>query len=103
MVTGVKISGKASGAPAVGTMMLPIETAGGAAVKLTLADLFCPIGYENAVTAFATGGSTFATVLSATAKYHRVSTCATAGDSVLLTAAIANDLQYLKNDGILFF
>lgn len=95
----VKISGQASAAPALGTMMFPIETAGGAPGRLNLSDLYALIGFENSVTAFATGGQTSATALSTAAKIHRISVCATDGDSVKLQLSVSNDWHIVINDG----
>lgn len=58
-----------------------------------------PINYSNAtgITAFATGGQASATAL--TEEINNVTTCATAGDSVKLKAAVAGAHQYVKNSG----
>lgn len=56
-------------------------------------------GAEDTITAFATGGQTSATALSATKTFHRVSVCATAADSVKLPAATVGQAHYLRNDG----
>lgn len=56
-------------------------------------------GAEDSVTAFATGGQTNATALSATKSYHRISVCATAADSVKLPAATVGQAHYIRNDG----
>lgn len=95
----VKISGKSDVSPAVGTMMIPVELAAGSAGRLPLSSLFVPLGVENTVTAFAGGGQGSATALTATTKFHRVSTCATAGDSVKFPTSVANDWHLLINDG----
>jgi hypothetical protein len=55
---------------------------------------------EDSLTAFATGGQTSATALSATVTNHRVSTVATAGDSVKLPAATVGLRHYVRNDGV---
>lgn len=54
---------------------------------------------EDTVTAFATGGQTSATALSSTKNFHRVTTSATAGDSVKLPAATVGQRHYVRNDG----
>ncbi len=95
----VKISGKASVAPALGTMLIPVETTGGIPGNLLLSDLKVPLGVENAVTSHAGGTQAAAIALSATAKFHRISVCATAGDSAKLPTAVANDWHYVRNDG----
>jgi hypothetical protein len=96
----VKISGKASAAPALGTMMIPVELTGGNAGKLLLSDLKVPLGIEDAVTAHAGGGQGSATALSTTAKIHRISTCTTAADSVIFGAVAAiNDWHVVRNAG----
>lgn len=58
-----------------------------------------PINYDNAtgITAFATGGQASATAL--TAEINNVTTCATAGDSVKLPAAVAGKKVVVKNSG----
>jgi hypothetical protein len=54
---------------------------------------------EDSLTAFATGGQTSATALSATVVNHRVTTVVTAGDSVKLPAATVGARHYVRNDG----
>jgi hypothetical protein len=54
---------------------------------------------EDSITAFATGGQTSATALSATKNYHRVATVATAADSVKLPASSVGLAHYVRNDG----
>jgi hypothetical protein len=54
---------------------------------------------ENTVTAFATGGQTNATALSAAVKFHRISVCATAADSYKLPTSTAGQAHYVRNDG----
>lgn len=54
---------------------------------------------EDSITAFATGGQASATALSASKTLHRISVCATAGDSVKLPAATAGQVHYVRNDG----
>lgn len=49
------------------------------------------------ITAFATGGQASATAL--TKLYNNITTCATAGDSVKLLAAVAGLVQVVKNNG----
>lgn len=97
-MTDKKISQLSAGT-AVGTDMVPVATAGGANKFLTLYQLFAPIGVENTVTAYAGGGQTNATALASTCRFHRISTCATAADSVKLPASGANDWHYVRNDG----
>ncbi len=55
---------------------------------------------ENALTAHAGGGQASALALSATSTYHRISTVATAGDSVRLPTSVAGQEHFLKNDGV---
>lgn len=95
---GRKISAATLGT-AAGTDMIPTETSGGNPRRLTLYGIQAPIGVEDTVTAYATGGQANATALSSTARFHRVSVCATAADSVKLPAAGANDWHYIRNDG----
>jgi hypothetical protein len=57
------------------------------------------LGGEDTVTAFATGGQGSATALSSTVYNHRVTVCATAGDSVKLPAATVGQDHYVRNDG----
>jgi hypothetical protein len=70
----------------------------GVFTSLTATGLFTQAG-EDSITAFATGGQTSATALSATKNLHRVSVCATAGDSVKLPAALVGQAHYVRNDG----
>jgi hypothetical protein len=56
-------------------------------------------GGEDSVAAFATGGQASATQLSSTVTHHRVTTVATAGDSVKLPAATVGQEHYVRNDG----
>lgn len=58
-----------------------------------------PVNYSNAtgITAFATGGQASATAL--TEEINNVTTCATAGDSVKLPAAVAGKHVWVKNSG----
>ena len=58
-----------------------------------------PVNYANAtgITAFATGGQASATAL--TEEINNVTTCATAGDSVKLPAAVAGKHVWVKNSG----
>lgn len=51
----------------------------------------------NGITAFATGGQTSATQL--TTSFNRITTCASAGDSVKLPASVAGYLIIVQNDG----
>lgn len=94
----MKISAATLGT-AAGTDMLPTETSGGNPRRLTLYGIQAPIGVENTVSAYAGGGQANATALSSSCRFHRVSVCATAADSVKLPAAGANDWHYIRNDG----
>lgn len=110
-----KISALASGSPAVGTDEYVIARAG-ANYKLTLAMMLaagdspvaatsltatglCTLAGEDTITAFAGGGKASATALSATKNLHRISVCATAGDSFLLPPALAGQAHYVRHDG----
>lgn len=68
------------------------------AAALTATGLVTEAG-EDSITAFATGGQTSATALSATKNLHRVSVCATINDSVKLPAALVGQAHYVRNDG----
>lgn len=57
------------------------------------------VGVEDTITAHAGGTQAAAFALSATAFYHRISVCATAGDSVILPAAVAGKAHFVRNDG----
>ena len=101
-MAGVKLGAKFltnPGGAGIGTTLIPGENAAGAPVVHQLSDLHLALGVENALTAHAGGTQAAALALSATAKFHRVSTCATAGDSVSLPTAVANDWHYIRNDG----
>lgn len=67
--------------------------------SLTASGLFTLTGVENAVTARVGGGKASATALDATKNYHRVSTVASAADSVLLPLASVGQSHYVRNDG----
>ena len=56
-------------------------------------------GAEDDLTAHAGGTQAAALALSSTAFYHRIATCATAGDSVVFPAATVGASHYLRNDG----
>lgn len=57
------------------------------------------VGVEDTLTAHAGGTQAAALALSATAFYHRISVCATAGDSVILPAATVGRAHFIRNDG----
>ncbi len=76
------------------------KSSGGSGGGITNLSGFAALaGGENAVTAFAGGGQTNATQLLATVSNHRVSTVATAADSVKLPAATVGQVHYVRNDG----
>lgn len=54
---------------------------------------------QDTITAFATGGQTNATALTLATKYHRISVCATAGDSYKLPTSTAGQAHFVRNDG----
>jgi len=54
---------------------------------------------EDGLTAHAGGTQAAALALSATKNFHRISVCATAGDSVKLPAATVGQAHYVRNDG----
>lgn len=56
-------------------------------------------GVEDSLTAHAGGTQAAALALSATKDYHRISTCATAGDSISLPAATVGHAHFVRNDG----
>lgn len=64
-----------------------------------LTGLVTATSVEDSITAHATGGQASAFALSATANYHRVSTVATAGDSVKLPASSIGQSHYIANSG----
>ncbi len=78
-----------------------VQPAGGPATfnPLTTTGLFTEAA-EDSITARAGGGKGSATALSATVNLHRISVCATAGDSVLMPAALAGQAHFLRNDGV---
>lgn len=65
---------------------------------LTTTGLFTQAA-EDGLTANAGGTQAAALALSATKNLHRISVCATAGDSVALPAALAGQVHYIRNDG----
>jgi hypothetical protein len=67
--------------------------------SVTAAGIATANGGEDTVTAFAGGGQGSATALSSTVTNHRVTTVATAGDSVKLPAATVGQQHYVRNDG----
>jgi hypothetical protein len=71
----------------------------GGGSSVTGASIATALGGEDTVTAFATGGQGSATALSSTVYNHRVTVCATAGDSVKLPAATVGQDHYVRNDG----
>jgi len=70
----------------------------GAFTSLTATGLFTQNGEDN-LTAHAGGTQAAALALSATANAHRITVCATAGDSVKLPAALVSQWHYIRNDG----
>lgn len=54
---------------------------------------------EDALTAHAGGTQAAALALSVAKKYHRISVCATAGDSVALPTSTAGQAHFIRNDG----
>lgn len=81
-----------------GTIVLGDAAADSLTVNAT-ATYSDPINYSNAtgITAFATGGQASATAL--TEEINNITTCATAGDSVKLPAAVAGKTVIVKNSG----
>lgn len=67
--------------------------------NFSLAGLFTLTGVEDTLTAHAGGTQAAALALSATKNYHRISVCATAGDSVLLPPATVGQSHFVRNDG----
>lgn len=66
---------------------------------LSIGGLFTLTGVEDTLTAHAGGTKAAALALSATKNFHRVSVCATEGDSVLLPAATVGQSHFVRNDG----
>lgn len=54
---------------------------------------------EDTLTAHAGGGQGSALALAVAKKYHRISVCATAGDSVVLPTSTAGQAHFIRNDG----
>jgi hypothetical protein len=94
-VSGAGFSTYLASPPAIGGTV----AAAGAFTTLTTNNLFTLTGVEDSLTAFATGGQVSATALSATKNFHRVTTVATAADSVKLPAATVGQMHYVRNDG----
>ena len=67
---------------------------------LSIGGLFTLTGVEDTLTAHAGGTKAAALALSATKNFHRVSVCATEGDSVLLPAATVGQSHFVRNDGV---
>ena len=66
---------------------------------MSVGGLFTLTGVEDTLTAHAGGTQAAALALSSTKNYHRISVCATAGDSVLLPAATVGQSHFVRNDG----
>lgn len=71
----------------------------GVFTSLTATGLFTQAA-EDSITAHAGGGKASATALSAVVNDHRVSVCATAGDSILMPPALVGQNHYVRNDGV---
>src|SRR5258708_3798231 len=54
---------------------------------------------EDTLTAHAGGTQAAAFALSVAKKFHRISVCATAGDSVALPTSTAGQAHFIRNDG----
>lgn len=67
---------------------------------LSAGGLFTLTGVEDALVAHAGGTQAAALALSNTKNYHRISVCATAGDSVALPAATIGQAHFVRNDGV---
>lgn len=82
VTAGTGLAGKVIVLDSNGTVLLP-----------------APLRYDinTTITAFATGGQASATAL--TGEYNDVTTCATAGDSVKLPAAVGGESIVVKNSG----
>jgi hypothetical protein len=93
-VSGSGFSTYLASPPAIGGT----AAAAGTFTPLTSTGLLTTAG-EDSITAFAGGGQGSATALSATKNLHRVTTVATAGDSVKLPAALVGQAHYVRNDG----
>lgn len=93
----------------IGADRLGCRNSAGVSVDVTEADIATIAGASggagsgitsattDGITAHA--GGTQALAVALVAKYNRVSVCATAGDSVSLVPALANEIQTVKNDG----
>ena len=91
--------------PANKTLVIPLSFNGTAYVvennfSITAATFLSLNSYlsSTAITAFAGGGQASAVAL--TSEYNEITVCATVGDSVKLTAAVAGTPQWVKNNGV---
>ena len=78
---------------------VPAGSLGAAFSSFSASGLFTLTGVEDTLTAHAGGTKAAALALSATKNFHRVSVCATEGDSVLLPAATVGQSHFVRNDG----
>jgi hypothetical protein len=86
--------------PSILTGGMPYDPAAVAITGGTMSGVAILYGVEDTLTAHAGGGQGSALALSATKSFHRISVCATAGDSVALPAATAGcEPHYVRNDG----
>ncbi len=78
---------------------VPAGSLGAAFSSFSASGLFTLTGVEDTLTAHAGGTQAAALALSSTKNYHRISVCATAGDSVALPAATVGQAHFVRNDG----
>jgi len=101
--TGVTVQGSAATPQSTQTIYLGYVTAVGNTPTVTITNFNTSTlvigggGGTDSITAFATGGQTNATAM--TSNVNRVTTVATAADSVKLPAATAGRVVYVANDG----
>ncbi len=78
---------------------VPAGSLGAAFSSFSASGLFTLTGVEDGLTAHAGGTQAAALALSSTKNFHRVSVCATEGDSVLLPPATVGQQHFVRNDG----
>lgn len=78
---------------------VPAGSLGAAFSAFTASGLFRLTGVEDSLTATPGGTQGAALALSSTKNYHRISVCATEGDSVLLPPATPGQAHLIRNDG----
>lgn len=105
LTNGTAVAFPATAAVSLGGFALNFDAANTIAFTATTSGISLTGGTvrepsEDTLTAFATGGQSNATALSAAKKYHRISVCATAADSAKLPTSTAGQAHYIRNDGV---